>query len=168
MLQGINDETPTHPRFRVEDWYRQHLGRFIYVNKEGDLCNAGCGGSFFSKLNYRGQYVPPSMPGQLPETGGDTEGDAEDGPRSSAVPMESLVCDDLIGEIGGAGILWPNPSQEPNSGYYTNQIPDTTDELVSSLFLYAVILSSYIRSWRYAFYDHFLNQISDLTGQSPA
>jgi hypothetical protein len=118
MLQGINDETPTHPRFRVEDWYRQHLGRFIYVNKEGDLCNAGCGGSFFSKLNYRGQYVPPSMPGQLPETGGDTEGDAEDGPRSSAVPMESLVCDDLIGEIGGQVYCGQTP--------HKNLIQDTT------------------------------------------
>lgn len=80
--------------------------------------------------------------------------------------MESLAYNGLMGEIGGAGILWPNPAQAPNSGHHTSQTPDATDELVLSLFLPAVILSSYLRNWHYAFYDDFLNQISNLAGQS--
>lgn len=167
MLEGINDGTSTRPRFMVEDWYRPHLGRFLCVNKDGVLCHAEHSGPSCPQLNYGDQRVPSSMPGRPPEMGDDTEGDAENESKSSAVPIESLVYNDLMGEIERAGILWPNPAQAPSSGHHTSQTPDATDGLVLSSFLRAAILSSYLRNWHYAFYDNFLNQISDLTRQPP-
>lgn len=131
VLQGVKDG----PKFRVQDWYRPHLGEFICVNKDGVLCH--------------------------------TEGDAENGTRSSSVPMESLTYNDLMGETGGAGILWPNPAQTPNSGHHMSQTPNGTDELVLSLFPHVAILSGYLRNWHLAFYNDFLNQISNLAGRSP-
>jgi len=163
VLQGANDGTPpTRPRLRVEDWYRPYL-----VNEDGILCHAVSSGPLYPKSNYRSQYVPSSMPSQPPELGGDTEGGAENGPRSSAIPMESLVYNDLMEGVEGAGILWPNPAQAPDSGHHMSQTTDATDGLVFSP-LHAAILSSYFRNWHHAFYDNFLSRISDLTGRSPA
>lgn len=107
------------------------------------------------------------MSDQLPEMGGDTEEGAENGSRSPAVPMESLVYNDLMERIEGAGMSWPNSAQAPDSGHSMSQTTDATDGLVF-LFLHAAILSSYLRDWYHAFYDNFLNRISDLTGRSPA
>lgn len=162
-LQGTDDGTPSRPRLRVEDWYRPYL-----INEDGVLCHAvESGGSFYPGLNYRGQYVPSSVPDQPPEMGGDTEGGAENGSRSFAVSMESLVYNDLMEGIEGAGMPWPNPAQAPDSGHSMSQTTDATDGLVF-LSLHAAILSSYLRNWYHAFYDNFLKRISDLTGRSPA
>lgn len=168
VLQGINDGMPIHPRFKVGDWYRSHLGRFLRVNKDGVLCHAEYSSSFCPQLSHRGQYVSSSIPNQPLEMGGDTEGDAENRSRSSAVLMEPLVYGDLMGEIEEAGILWPDPTQAPNFGHHTSQNPDATDELVFSLFLHTAILSNYLRNGHYAFYNDLLSQISGFAGRSPA
>jgi hypothetical protein len=124
-LQGISDGAPARPRFRVEDWYRPHLGTFLCVNKDGVLCHVECSSTLYNK----GQGVPPSVSGQPPGMGSVTEGNAGIG---SAVPVEFLVYNDLMGEIGGAGIFWPNHAQDPNSRQRASQTPDTTDGSVSS------------------------------------
>jgi hypothetical protein len=132
-LQGPSDDMPAHPRFRVEDWYRPRLGTFLYVNKDGVLCPADpeCTSTPYSQLNDNDQGVLYSMPGQ-PEMGGDAEANPCTG---SVVPTEFLVYDDLMGEIGDAGIFWPNPAPGLNSGQHTNQTPDTTDGLVFPYYL---------------------------------
>lgn len=165
MLQRTSDDTPARTRSRVEDWYRPRLGKFLCVNKDGVLCRPEHNRAFCPRLNLGGQYVPSPIPGQPQKMGGDIGDDRGNGSTSPAVQMESLGHDSLAGSIGGAGIFWPSPAQAPNSGQYASQTSDTVDELVFSLFSHAAILSD-CRNWD-AFYDNFLNQISDLAGDLP-
>ena len=95
------------------------------------------------------------------------EGDARNETGSSVVSMESLVYNDLMEKIEEAGIFWPNPAQDTDSGQHTSQKSDATDELVFSLFPHTAILNNCFRNWDYGFYDSFLNQISDLASRSP-
>jgi len=146
-LQDMGVVTPTRPRFAVDDWYRQHLGKFLCVNKDGVLCHVEHDATLCPMSKNDGQGTPLSMPGEPPEMGGDTESDACGGPGSYAVPMESLVYNDLMEEIGGAGILWPNPPPGPNPGQNTGRTSNAVEG-----------------GWGDAFYENFLSQISNLPG----
>lgn len=153
---------PISPGFRVEDWYRPHLGKFLCVDKDGVLCHAEYS-TLRPRSNGGGQCVGSSIPGQSPEM----ECDAGSGSKPSVAPMESLVYDDLMREIEEAGRLWPNPAQTPDSGQPAGRTPDTTDGLAFSSFSRTKILNNCFRNWNFTFYESFLNQISDLAGRSP-
>ena len=119
LLQGISDSTPARRRSRVGDWYRPHLGSFLYVNKDGVLCHSE---TTRPCSDYGGQSSPSSTSGPPPEIRHEVGGNAGSSPGPSMPPMESLVYNDLVGTIEGGGIFWPD----------LTQATDSTDELVFS------------------------------------
>lgn len=140
---------------RVEDWYHPRLGRFIGVDRDGVLCHAGYNDVDCTQLDDGGRSVPPSPIGQLPEH-----------PGCGAKADESISTDSLVFGDLTEGMLWLNPEEGIDPGQYTNQTSNTVEGLVSPCPLVPyIILNNRYRDWDYAFYENFLDQISDLAGR---